>query len=62
MDVKQLFSLKDKVAIITGGSKGLGLMMAEGFAEAGQNWCSAQENLINVNRPRKKFVSWEVNV
>ncbi len=35
MDVKSLFSLEDKVAIITGGSKGLGLMMAEGFAEAG---------------------------
>lgn len=35
MDVKKLFSLENKVAIITGGSKGLGLMMAEGFAEAG---------------------------
>ncbi len=37
MHVNELFSLKDKVAIITGGSKGLGLMMAEGFAEAGAN-------------------------
>ena len=35
MDVKQLFSLENKTAIITGGSKGLGFMIAEGFAEAG---------------------------
>ncbi len=35
MHVNKLFSLEGKVAIITGGSKGLGLMMAEGFAEAG---------------------------
>ena len=35
MNVSKLFSLEGKTAIITGGSKGLGLMMAEGFAEAG---------------------------
>ncbi|MBE0597305.1 MAG: glucose 1-dehydrogenase [Desulfuromonadales bacterium] len=35
MHVNQLFSLQGKVAIITGSSRGLGLMMAEGFAEAG---------------------------
>ncbi len=37
MKVQELFSLKDKVIIVTGGSKGLGLMMAEGLAEAGAN-------------------------
>ncbi|HAZ26180.1 MAG TPA: 2-deoxy-D-gluconate 3-dehydrogenase, partial [Algoriphagus sp.] len=33
----QLFSLKGKSAIITGGSKGLGFAMAAGLASAGAN-------------------------
>ena len=33
----QLFDLTGKVALITGGSKGLGLAMAEGLASAGAN-------------------------
>lgn len=31
----QLFSLEGKVAIVTGGSKGLGVEMARGLAAAG---------------------------
>jgi len=33
--ISELFDLSGRVAIITGGSRGLGLEMAEGFAEAG---------------------------
>ena len=37
MHVKQLFDLTGRVAIITGGSIGLGRQMAEGLAEMGAN-------------------------
>jgi NAD(P)-dependent dehydrogenase (short-subunit alcohol dehydrogenase family) len=35
MSVKQLFSLDGKIALITGGSRGLGLQMAEALGEMG---------------------------
>ena len=43
----KLFNLKNRVAIITGGSKGLGLAMAAGLASAG---CTT----VIVNRNRKE--------
>ena len=35
IDVATLFSIKNKTAVITGGSRGIGLMIARGFVEAG---------------------------
>jgi NAD(P)-dependent dehydrogenase (short-subunit alcohol dehydrogenase family) len=37
VNVKQLFNLTGRVAIVSGGSMGLGLQMAEGLAEMGAN-------------------------
>jgi len=35
MNVKQLFDLQGRVALVTGGSRGLGLQMAEALGEMG---------------------------
>jgi NAD(P)-dependent dehydrogenase (short-subunit alcohol dehydrogenase family) len=52
MRVQQLFDLSGRVALITGGSRGLGLEMAEGLGEAGakvvvtarrQQWLTSAE-------------------
>ena len=43
----RLFNLSDKVAIVTGGSKGLGFAMADGLASAGAH-------IVIVNRNKKE--------
>jgi NAD(P)-dependent dehydrogenase (short-subunit alcohol dehydrogenase family) len=35
LDIHALFSLQGKVALVTGGSRGIGQMMAQGLLQAG---------------------------
>jgi NAD(P)-dependent dehydrogenase (short-subunit alcohol dehydrogenase family) len=46
--LSELFQLKDRVAIVTGGSRGLGQEMAEGLAEAGASLmlCARREEWL----------------
>jgi gluconate 5-dehydrogenase len=56
MRVQQLFDLSGRVALVTGGSRGLGLEMAEGLGEAGarvvvtarrQQWLTSAEEILS---------------
>src|SRR2546422_10417714 len=46
--IKELFDLSGRVAIVTGGSRGLGQEMAEGLAEAGASLmlCARREQWL----------------
>ena len=48
MNAKNLFDLSGRVAIVTGGSMGLGLQMAEALAEMGADLAiCARKDLLN---------------
>jgi gluconate 5-dehydrogenase len=58
MHIKELFDLTGKIAIVTGGGRGLGQQIAEGFAEAGANVvvCSRRlEACMEVSEELKKL-------
>lgn len=45
MNIQELFSLKERIAIVTGGARGIGRFIATGLAEAGANVVLASRNI-----------------
>jgi len=50
MNVRDMFDLKGKVGIVTGGGRGIGLKMAEGLAEVGANLVLCSRKIENCQK------------
>ncbi|WP_085993033.1 SDR family oxidoreductase [Oceanobacillus senegalensis] len=57
MHVKELFDLTGKTAIVTGGGRGLGEQIAEGFAESGANIVVCSRKKENCQEVSEKLQS-----
>ena len=57
MNVKQLFDLTGRVAIITGGAAGLGLQMAEALSEMGANLVLCARKKARCEQAAKDFAA-----
>ena len=55
--IEQLFDLKGKTALITGGGAGLGLIMTETLAKFGANIIIISRKETNVSQTAKKILS-----
>jgi gluconate 5-dehydrogenase len=62
MNVKELFDLKGKKAIITGGGRGIGSFIAAGLAEAGADLVIASRKIQNLEKEAKELQSLGVKV
>lgn len=57
MNVNEMFSLKGKVAIVTGGGRGIGEFISTGLAEAGANLVIASRKVENCEEIGKKLAA-----
>jgi gluconate 5-dehydrogenase len=57
MNIKDLFDLKGKVAVVTGGGRGIGKFMATGLAEAGSNVVIASRKMENLEKEAQELES-----
>ena len=55
MNIKELFSLKGKVALVTGGGRGIGKFIATGLAEAGADLILTSRKLKNLEDTAKEL-------
>jgi gluconate 5-dehydrogenase len=62
MHFKDMFDLSNKVAIVTGGGRGIGKFMATGLAEAGSNLVIASRKVDNCKDAAKELEALGVKV
>ena len=58
LGVENLFSIKGKTALVTGGSSGLGLIMAKGLLQNGAKVVIASRNQQKIDRAARELETY----